>query len=407
LEGPHRSLATFLQTPHALAMTQPRLAMSCSQLRPAFAALAIISCCELSSLASDVAQAPSPEQVQLMIDGLGHDSFIRREQAMQELIAAGIAVEKEVTAAVSDGDPEVRYRAAKVLREIEKSQIAERRLRFIEGDTAAMKMNAASWQRLAEVLGNTRESRELFVQMQTDGGALLDQLEADPARCAGEIAALYQKDMFARRGGGAEGIKPGLVLAMVFAAGEADVTLDAASTSRAVSLLYRFQGKFAEDNEPFRTLLGRWMDKKGTDINSQFQFLRLAQQFKLPQGLALARTLVASAPHAAYKAQAVMTVAQLGGAEDIPSIEKMIGDNTSLGAMGVKDGQRKECKLGDVALAMCIVLSEQKVKDFGFEDAPEGKPLHASYIQYSFTKEEARAAARAKWEEFRKAQATK
>jgi len=149
------------------------------------------------------------------------------------------------------------------------------------------------------------------------------------------------------------------------------------------------------------------MDKQGTDINAQFQFLRLAQQFKLPQGLELSRRLVTSAPHAAYKAQAVMTLAQLGGAEDIPSIEKLIGDNSSLGAMGVKDGQRKECKLGDVALAMCIVLSDQKVKDFGFEDAPEGKPLHASYIQYSFIQEEKRAAARAKWEEYRKAQAGK
>lgn len=379
------------------------------------------SCCCSIALASDAPPtptaetSPSPDQVQAMIDGLGHDSFTRREQAMEDLIAAGMVVEKEVTAAIDHGDPEVRYRAAKVLREIEKSQVAERRQRFINGDTAAMKQNAASWKRLAEILGNTREARELFVQMQSEGATLLDELESDPARCAGEIAALYQKDIFARRGGiggiggAADGVKPGLVLAMIYAAGCDEVQLDAASTSRAVSLLYRFQAKFGEgeSNEPFRKLLGRWMDKQGTDINAQFQFLRLAQQFKLPQGLELSRRLVTSAPHAAYKAQAVMTLAQLGGADDIPSIEKLIGDNTSLGAMGVKDGQRKECKLGDVALAMCIVLSDQKVKDFGFEDAPEGKPLHASYIQYSFIQEESRVAARAKWEEFRKTRAAK
>jgi hypothetical protein len=360
--------------------------------------------------------SPSPDQVQAMIDGLGHDSFTRREQAMEALIAAGNVVEKEVAAAIDHGDPEVRYRAAKVLREIEKSQVAERRQRFIDGDTAAMKQNAASWKRLAEILGNTREARELFVQMQSEGATLLDELETDPARCAGEIAALYQKDIFGRPfggiggiGGAADGVKPGLVLAMIYAAGCDEVKLDAASTSRAVSLLHRFQAKFAEGdgNEPFRKLLGRWMDKQGTDINGQFQFLRLAQQFKLPQGLELSRRLVTSAPHAAYKAQAVMTLAQLGGVEDIPLIEKLIGDNTSLGAMGAKGGQRKECKLGDVALAMCIVLSEQKVKDFGFEDAPEGKPLHASSIQYCFTKDESRIAARAKWQEFREAQATK
>ena len=148
---------------------------------------------QTSPAVAEAVDAPSPEEVQAMIDGLRHESFARREEAMQQLIAAGFAVEKAVTAAVGDGDPEVRFRAAKVLREIEKSQIAERRLRFIDGDTAAMKLNAASWARLAAVLGNTRASRELFVQMQTDGGSLLDQLEADPARCAGEIAALYQK----------------------------------------------------------------------------------------------------------------------------------------------------------------------------------------------------------------------
>ncbi len=399
-------------------MTHQRLRHVCSPLRTACSALAFTTLAATCVYAGEVesvptpavAAAPSADEVKSMVEGLGHDSFLQREESMQQLIAAGIAVEKEVTAAIHHGDPEVRFRAAKVLKEIEKTQIAERRQRFIAGDVAAMKQNAASWKRLAEILGNTREARELFVQMQSEGGGpLLDELETDPVRCAGEIAALYQKDMFARRGGiggrVGDGIQPGLVLAMIYVAGCDEVKLDAAATSRAVSRLYRFQTKLAEDNEPVRKLLGRWIDKPSTDINAQLQFLRLAQQFKLPQGLDLSRRLVAAAPHAVYKAQAMMTLAQLGTADDIAAIEKLIGDNTSLGAMGVKDGKRKECKLGDVALAMCIVLADQKVKDFGFEDVPEGKPAHTSYAQYSFIQEESRAAARAKWEECRKAQA--
>lgn len=396
-------------------MSHDRLAMIRSPWRCAAAAMVVAACAAHSLWAADTAPNEpaaevaeiSADDVKSMIDGLGHDSFLHREQAMKDLIAAGIAVESEVAAAVDHGDPEVRFRAAKVLREIEKTQIADRRQRFIEGNTAALKLNAASWARLAAVVGNTRESRELFVKMQTEGGALLDQLESDPQRCAGEIGALYQKDMLARRGRGADGIQPGLVLAMVFIAGEDDVKLDPAAASRAVALLNRFHGTFAaeEKNELFRQLLGRWVAKPGSDINAQFQFLRLAQQFNLPQGLELARKLATTSPHAAFKAQAVMTVAQLGGAEDVETLEKLIGDNTSLGAMGMKDGKRRECKLGDVALAMCIVLSGQKCQDFGFEDVAEGKPLHASYVQYSFVQEETRAAARAKWAEYRKAQA--
>ena len=80
-----------------------------------------------------------------------------------------------------------------------------------------------------------------------------------------------------------------------------------------------------------------------------------------------------------------------------------ISNSGTLGAFARSGNKRKQCKLGDVALAMCIVLSEKKLKDFGFKDAPEGRPASMSYVQYGFYTEDERKAAVKKWNEWKQA----
>ncbi len=335
-----------------------------------------------------------------LIKQLGADSFHEREAAMAKLIGIGPSVEEEVEAATDAADPEVAYRARKILKEIDRSLITQQREAFLGGDVEKLKANAESWQRMEEMLGNTRESRELFLEMQVAAEDLLTLAENDPRACSGEIAQLYTKDQNARRFGG-QGLPRGVVVAMVFIGADEDITLDAATMSRSTSLLYRHKGALG-DNDLFKQMLGKWVNSKATGTQ-QYQFLRLAQQFNLEEGITLARKMVDGAAHNSYKAHAILTLGMLGGEEDIELLEGLISNDTRVGTIS-RGKQRMECRLGDVALAMALALTEQEAKEYGFPNAPNGRPTSTSYHNYGFVDDKQRSDARKKWEEYKEAQ---
>ncbi len=363
--------------------------------------------CGLSAVFTQVSLSSAGEpdekkQIATWIEQLGSDSFRLREEAMAALIAIGDPIEKRVRAAFGNQDPEVRYRSRNVLRSIASNQLAKRRLAFLEGDIQKLKINAQSWQRYSQLIGNTRKSRELFLQMQIAGADLLDEAEKNPGSCAQLISQMYLEDAQMRRFGG-QGMDPGRVAAMVFIAGDKRVPLDATATSRSVSLLYRYRTHFDEDATAFRQLLGHWMTSKATAISQQYQFLRLAQQYQLKEGVELARKMLNAGGSSSYRVQAMLTLGKLGTRDDVAFLEKQTANNSTVASTGNKT-MRKTCKLGDIALAMCVVLSEQKLADFGFQNVQEGRPVNTSYVQYGFYSEEQRVAARKKWETWSKSQ---
>ena len=352
-----------------------------------------MSLCAAAAAQGDVVE----QQVTELIDQLGADSFHEREKAMAELVKIGPPAESAVTEAIESVDPEVAYRARKVIKEIDRSLIAGRRKAFLEGDVEKLKLNAASWKRMEGLLGNSRETRQLFLDMQIAAEDLLTAAEEDPRRCSQEIANLYNEDQQARRFGG-QGLAPGVVAAMVFIGSNEKVPLDASTLSRCTSLLYRHRGTLGE-NEQFRTLLGKWVTTKSSDTQ-QYQMLRLSQQFKLPEGVEVAREMVNGGGHNSYKAHAILTLGMLGGEEDLEVLSELIDNDTKVGTIARSGNKRIECRLGDVALGMALALTDQNAKEYGFTNAPNGRPTSTSYYNYGFVDDKQRQEARKKWDEF-------
>ena len=303
--------------------------------------------------------------------------------------------------ALDAADPEVSYRARKILKEIDRSLIAQRREAFLAGDVGKLKTNASSWKRMEELVGNTRKSRELFLEMQIAGERLLTAAEEDPRRCAQDIAQLYTEDQNARRFGGG-GLPAGAVAAMVLIGSDDRVSLDSSAISRCTSLLYRHRGTLGE-NDVFKQLLGNWVTKKSTGT-MQYQFLRLAQQFKLPEGIDLARKMASGGGSTSYKAQALLTIGMLGGEDDLELLESLIENDSRVGSVARSGNKRIECKVGDIALAMALALTDQNAKEYGFPNAPNGRPSSTSYYNYGFVDNESRQAARKKWVEYKEQQ---
>ena len=370
-------------------------------------AIAVAGACLLPSSVRADAEASIDNQsdqsrIDTLVEQLGADSFHVREQAMSELVKIGPPAEAAVQEAYDSVDPEVAYRARKIIKEIDRSLIAQRRAAFLEGDVEVLKTNAESWKRLEAMLGNSRKTRELFVQMQTAAEDLLTIAEKDPKGCAQEISQLYTQDQQARRFGG-QGLPSGVVAAMVFIGNDDRVTLDASAMSRCTSLLYRHRGTLGE-NDQFRNLLGGWVKSKATG-SQQYQLLRLAQQFKLDEGIELAREMVEGAGHNSYKAHAILTIGMMGKKEDVELLKKLVNNDTKVGTVARSGNKRIECRLGDVALGMALALSDQNAKEYGFSNAPNGRPTSSSYYNYGFVDDKSRKAAREKWNEYVEQQA--
>jgi len=371
-----------------------------------FAPIVLLSAAASVAVSSDVEspaareEKPAKPSASQLIAKLGDESFAVRERAMKMLIEAGAQVEKAVQAAAESGDPEVSYRSRNILREIQRNRIARQRAAFLDGELEQLGANTLSWERMKKLVGDRREARALFIEMQKTAEDLLTDAEKNPKRCAQRIAQLYQEDQNSRRLGGS-GLPSGVVAAMVLIGSNPRVPLDSSAVSRSMSLLYRQRSELGE-NDTFRKLLTEWIEKKASG-RLEYQFLRLAQQFKLKSAVELARKMIRGGGHASHKAQALLTLGMLGDSDDVAILEKHIDNDTRIGARQ-RGKQRIECKLGDVALAMCLALTEQKAKQYGFPDAPNGRPANTSYYQYGFANNQQRAAARKKWKTWRESQ---
>jgi len=173
-----------------------------------------------------------------------------------------------------------------VLRGINLGQLANRRKAFLDGDTSRLQANVESWKLMEKITGDTRESRELFIQMQIDGAELLNDADKNPTNCAAQISRMYMTSVAARRIG--EPLPDGVIAAMVLIFNDDRVKVQTASTSQAVQLLYQYRATLGDNNKAFRSLLVHWM-KNQKDEKLMLSLLRLAQTFKLKEeGLRLA-----------------------------------------------------------------------------------------------------------------------
>lgn len=341
---------------------------------------------------------PEPPSAEILVEQLGARSFYTREKAMAALISAGSSVEPQVRAALDHEDPEVRYRTEVVLIEIERNHTARLHTAFLDGDIGKLPSNTKSWQRLAELIGNNRESRQLFLAMLDGGEELMSEGEnsENDKGCSAMITRLYTAQSNARRVG-EEAITPGGVMTMMFLASDKKNNLDSGSISRVTSLLSQYRSRLDGKFPGFKTLMGHMIQSSESSTSRQVQMLRLADQFQIKkEGLELARKMLASG-HSSYRAQAMLLIGKLGEKSDAAVLAKYIEDTGLLGNHTISKGKKRETKLGDVALAMSIVLSGEKPRDFGFPDAVNGRPTSLSYYTYGFYDGKMRSDALKKW----------
>jgi len=272
--------------------------------------------------------APDAQRTAQLITDLGAENFAVRQRASRELVTLGISVREALEQAAAGPDAEVRVRARAVLASIRESDFRARLDAFAADFDGSHHQSLPGWEQFSGQLGDSRLSRQLFVEMERSEPELLEALskgtkpasEVLDARCRVLVDQIMQsqRDMHPSLGTAA---------ALLFVGSTAGVQIDEQLSIQLYSwIIYQpvFQ-KTAQHgvwSAMLKKLLGQWV-VKDTNPAALAQNLLLAASFELrPEALALAtRALSDEAAPANARQYAILLMGRFGNKEHVPQLE--------------------------------------------------------------------------------------
>jgi hypothetical protein len=370
----------------------------------------------LDSNARDGAEVEA-DQVQRWIEQLGDAKFAEREAAARALINAGLPALGPLRDAAQHRDPEIRFRAERILAEVRQRDFHRRLQAFEENLESAEEYDLPGWGEYRGLAGDDRDARDLFAKMQSEETRLMQALEEGPRGTGDMLAIRCLQILQPTTGGTMQPVSLGTAAAIVFAAGQSDAALSdlAASGVYRVAMDEVVRDALNRDpyQDPLRKLLSAWITRE-SNSNMDYQKLALAMQYELKAGLPPAVQILEQAgspPH--LRQQALVTVAKFGDATHIPLVERYLSDETQYGARRVGNATRGEkqrtvqTEIRDIALASLVALTKQSFADYGMEHVTAAPTYVFIPSTCGFETPEARAKALAKWREFRAQQTAK
>jgi hypothetical protein len=327
-------------------------------------------------------QIPTPaekQQIDRLIGQLGDDDFALREQAARELVEVGLAAYAPVEQAVKSDDPEVRYRAAKVLTELLDADFERRLQVFVSGKDEVERFPVPGWTQFKKLFGDSAEWREFFVELLLGDREMFQALEAGPKQAQELLGRRLDQFQMEQRFGRQQTIPLAPAVAMIVAGaveGEQD-GLSATQASLLNNVCYQQAVRDAltagSRKAQVRTVLGTWI--KSCDDQAGYQAIMLAMQYDLKEGLLPARKILNNeGTRQPYMSQfALLAVARFGDASFIPAVEKLLDDKGICNRMQVNNVM-KDTQVRDVALLTLAHLTKQDKKAFGFERLQEAQP---------------------------------
>lgn len=377
---------------------------------------------------------PTPEQIaraEELSQQLGNDNFMVRDRASRELAAMGrlalTVIERTLAETTS---AEVRSRCEALRPMMQQEDVKARLAVFLADKEGKYDHKLPGWSKFCSAVGKSEAARKLFSEIYEHGATarLMMMIDGPPeefTRAINERKVEMYNRMYGRVRGvvGANGIitqaerqppSPAEVAGILLCEGlNGSVTQGRVAYSINSMLLQpptRDRINDAVMGEPLRKLIGYWADTR-TDVMDVYQAMTVTATLNLKEASATKlakKVLDAKVTSPIYHAYAMSTLARLGGKDELGTLEKRFGDTTAFQAGFVNANgvfERSEMQLRDVALAMCILLSEKKPEDYGFvagNNRAVGDTVKFNYTTWRLPSDEARTAAFKKWQDERK-----
>ncbi len=366
-----------------------------------------------------------------LVRQLGSETYREREEAFAELVKMGrLARPALLEAASSDPDPEIRFRTSRLLPRSGADDLKARLDTFLADTKGEYEHDLPGLKTYRKSLGQDEKSRSLFVELIKSpyNMELLQAVDRSPVDAGRAIAdrrtMLYS--YLTQRVFNGQIQQPKQIelvdIACLLFAESVTPSKDIPSNGMfqhitGAMFLQQQASQNALNNsgvthaEAYRRIVGAWLAGRDNvqDLN---QLAHLAgQQLKgFPESITLLRRIVSTDGVAGYaKGQALMFLIQRQGKEEIPFLKTQLTNDTLVttvwfgngnGRQPLQQNQQHQCLLRDVALAMLITQTGQKMTDYRYK-FPNGvappNNVNIGYGNYAFETEEDRNAAMVKF----------
>jgi hypothetical protein len=349
-----------------------------------------------NAFADEASSSNTEQHARDLVTQLASSSYTQRESAAQQLAALGEEARTALTEGLREPNAETRLRVERILALIEQNDFQRLVDAFLTSTDPDAGSELPGWQRFRDLVGDDRESREMYVGMLKAEGDLLVATARSPRAAAGAFQLRCQQ-LQVESAAQAREIDAATLAAVLFVASDDRVPM----TPGVDSLLYRFCSHSSvekvledkENNSLMRRVVASWI----ASGRGGYYSLRLAMRHELPEGLAAAEKMLDGDTPAYYRQYAILTYAKLGAKTDIPRLMKLLDDATICTTHRVNN-ETFQTQFRDIALVAVLHLAGYDPQMFGFERIREHSEYVYSPYTLGFKTEDERTAAFSKWE---------
>lgn len=354
-----------------------------------------------------VAQADAAEQARIddLVRELGAGTYMARQHAQRMLVTLGVKAKQALEAACHDPDHEIQKRSKAALAAIDDVDFHVRVAEFLADENATSGHGLAGWDRYRSLVGSNDAARRLFIEMQRAERELLEAVERSGTHAGTLLELRCQQIQGATHGGTNDRRLPlslGTIAGIFFVAGHAEVPISGPSDDCINSAAQQLAFKQAMSTRPtaaiLRGLMGAWVSRSfDPESITGYRTLIMAMQYNLKEGLAPALALIeppGGPPR--YEHFAILAVGKLGSREHAAALMPLLDDARPITGPD-RTGRESDTQLRDVALAVMIQLTEQKLADYGFVHAKTNPSILFNTNTLGFNDPSARDQAIKKW----------
>lgn len=345
------------------------------------------------------ATASAANESERLVLQLGDSRFSVRSLAEEKLLNLGYGSYKAISEGAASSDPEIRYRSQRLLKLLQRAAFADQHHQLRRNPWLVPDELAPGWDAFHQLLGDGKDSRDLYVQILNSETDLMLALNRPhwqqqfEKHCADLQAFSHQRHRV--------DVEPGSVAALLFLACHPENQPSGAATS-VVNMLLN-DGKFrqaatrSQNSDVLKELISEWISKSGN--SSAMQRLSDAAAFELDAALDVAREIIDGRQrlHASsiYLVNSIFYLALYGQTEVIEELEDLLDEQQVL--FGNQRSADMDVQVRDAALAALLHITEQSPREYGFHDLrPKTGYLYIG-SSAKFRSEENRTEALEKW----------
>jgi hypothetical protein len=272
----------------------------------------------------------SEAEIDALVEKLGSKQFNERESATRQLQKVGQAALPRLREAAKSKDREVRVRAEQLVKAVEERIRKSVTLKFLRETDPTLDYGMKGWKFASGIIGTTRKSRELYLQIYEADPKLIAMIEESPDTSTTEIMN-YAGRMSSNIMQGVDltvGETSLLLLTMYLPQIQDSPAMHNLVNAATFSGLFKREIILNPDETPARKIFGHWIANVN-DLNASRAMLT-AREAMIPESAELARRMMKKDLDDGDSMVAVSLLMLFGGKQDVELLEKWLKDETVL-----------------------------------------------------------------------------